>query len=98
MSDLLLIGPRKLVEPLGGTGIDIQACDSSLQGCEIIKSAAHSIIFMTERLAAEMQEEIDAAEKKGRNIVLLPDHRGTTGFYKDRLNDLIRQATGASKI
>ncbi len=98
MSDVLLIGPKKLVESLSFCGIDIQACDSALQGCKIIKSATHPIIFMTERLAVEMREEIEMAEKKGSNIVLLPDHRGTTGFYKDMLNDLIRKATGAAKV
>jgi vacuolar-type H+-ATPase subunit F/Vma7 len=98
MSDILLIGPRKLVTPLSFCGIDVAACDSGRAGCEMIEAAIHPVIFMTERLAAEMPEAIAAAEKKGQNVVLLPDHRGTTGFYKEKLEELIKKATGASKI
>ena len=98
MSDILLMGPKKLVDPLSFCGIDIEACDSGVAGCEMIRNAAHPIVFVTERLAKEMVEELTAAEKRGQNIVLLPDHRGTTGFYKEKLEELIKKATGASKI
>jgi len=98
MSDILLIGPKKMVEPLAACGIDIQACGSRAQGCEIIGKTVHPIIFITERLAFELPEEIRSAEEKGANIVVLPDHRGSTGYYQERLSHLIKRATGAAKV
>ena len=98
MSDILLVGPKKMVEPLAACGIDVLACDSRRQGCEIIGQTVHPIVFITERLAFELQAEITSAEEKGDNIVVLPDHRGTTGYYQDLLGQLIKRATGAAKI
>jgi hypothetical protein len=57
---------------------------------------AHAIVFLNERYAGELQAEIDDAEDKGLNVLLLPDHRGSTGLYREMLQALIRKATGAN--
>jgi len=102
MSKIALLGPKYLVAPLAAAGIDVAACESESHGCkmlgEFLSGGEHAIIFITESLAVEMQKEIEAAEKEGANIVSLPDHRGSIGFFKERLENLIKKATGAAQI
>ena len=101
MSKITLIGQDYLVAPLAATGIDVFACASARQGCErltqVIKNKDHSIIFITESIAQDFMPEIEAAEKEEVNIVLLPDHKGSLGLFRERLRGLINKAAGAAK-
>ena len=102
MSKIAFLGPNHLVAPLSATGIDVAACETGKHGCEMLKKLTiqgeHSIIFITERLGAAIREEIESAEKKDINIVLLPDHRGSIGLFREMFIGLIRKATGALKL
>lgn len=93
MSKIALLGPAYLTEPLKACGIDAVACDSGPAGCAHLKSILekreHAVVFITERLARDFSEEILAAEEKDLNIVLLPDHHGSLGMYKEKLKGLI---------
>jgi vacuolar-type H+-ATPase subunit F/Vma7 len=94
-----LIGPEALVRPLGLAGIDVFGCDSAESSCQALSKAAASgkygMIFITENLAEEIKGEVAAAESAGANLVFLPDHRGSSGFFKEFLHDLLKKATGA---
>jgi len=98
---IALVGPKYLVNPLSACGIDVAACETEKHGSEILKDLVlrgeHRIIFIIERLAVELKEEIEAAEKKDINIVLVPDHRGSVGLFREILEGLIKKATGALK-
>lgn len=102
MSKIALLGPKYLINPLSAAGIDVMACDSGKLGSEILRKLVsqgeHAIIFIAERLAVELKEDIETAEKKDMNIVLLPDHRGSIGLFQETLESLIRKATGALKV
>lgn len=102
MSKIALLGPRLMVHPFRATGIEVFACDSSRQSrktlAELTGRGEHVIIFMIERYAGELVEDIAAAEEKGLNILLLPDHRGSIGLYKEMLDGLIKKAAGAVKV
>ena len=90
---IAFLGPKEISEPLAASGIDIFPCDSVSHTCEklevLLGKREHGIIFITERLAAEMPEMIKEAEKKEINVVLLPDHRGSIGLFKELAEGLI---------
>jgi vacuolar-type H+-ATPase subunit F/Vma7 len=91
MPKIALIGPRPLVAPLAAAGIDVFTDFKA-----IADSGDYPLIFVTEREAAELKEEIATAEERGSNVVLLPDGRGSTGAVREELDRLIKQATGAT--
>lgn len=99
MSKIALLGPKFMFSALAAAGVDVFSCDSTLQSrqrlAELADRGEHEIIFMDERYSSELRAEIEAAEEKGLNIVLLPDHRGSTGLFREMLHELIRKATGA---
>jgi vacuolar-type H+-ATPase subunit F/Vma7 len=102
MSDrAAIIGPCQMVQPLRNSGIDVFGCDSALKAQDTLEKVhgmnKYSVIFMTERMAEECLGKVAELEEKV-NIVLIPDHRGSTGMFKKRLDDLIRQATGALNV
>jgi vacuolar-type H+-ATPase subunit F/Vma7 len=100
MSKLALIGPRALVRPLAAAGVDVFPADSTPEGQQALATISaqgeHEIVLLTERYAPDLQAEIAAAEAGGLNILLLPDHRGSTGLYREQLDQLVRKATGAA--
>jgi|GEM_PF-3371939 len=102
MYKIAFLGPRPLVEPLWASGLEIAPCETAFQAKkalqDFLQKGDYVLIFITERLAAEMLEEIEVAEEKGINILTLPDHRGSSGFFKERLDQLIKKATGALKV
>ncbi|MBU0630109.1 MAG: hypothetical protein KKC80_04225 [Candidatus Margulisbacteria bacterium] len=93
MSKIAFLGPKEIVTPLAASGIDIFPCDSVSHSCQnlsaLLHKKEHSIIFVTERLAAEIPETIKEAEKKEINVVLLPDHRGSIGLFKELAEGLL---------
>ena len=101
MSNIAFIGPCQMVSPLKLSGIDVFGCETTSNLSELLgtlySSKKYEVIFITERMAIECQDKIKELENK-INIVLLPDHKGSTGFFKEKLNNLIKQATGAVNI
>lgn len=102
MSKLALLGPKFIVGPLSAAGVEVFPCDSTRQSRETLAKLTaqqeHAIIFMIERYARELVEDIETAEEKGLNVLLLPDHRGSIGLFKEMLENLIKKATGASNL
>lgn len=102
MSKMALLGPKFIVSPLSASGIEVFPCDSTLQSrqklAELAEQQEHGIVFMIERYATELKSEIEEAEEKGLNILLLPDHRGSIGLFQEMLHNLIKKATGAAQI
>jgi len=95
MSKIALIGPAQMVAPLSGLGIWAFGCDTGAQAEKTLNDLKDfSLVFLTERLALDCSETVEALQDK-INIVLVPDHRGSTGLFKDKLERLIREATGA---
>jgi len=98
MFKIAFIGPTQMVSPLWTSGVDVYGCDSPLEAdnalSKIYSSKEYGLIFITEKLGLEIKEKISGIENK-INVVLLPDHNGSIGFFKERLQNLIKQATGA---
>ena len=93
MSRIALLGPKLMTGPLAGAGIDVFPCDSTMQSrhtlADLSSRGEHGIIFMIERYARELAADIAAAEEKGSNIMLLPDHRGSIGLHQEALKRII---------
>jgi len=87
-----------MVLPLKTSGITIFPCNNGVQAEEIFDkiylSKKFDVVFITEALAADVTEKITGLEDK-INIVLIPDHKGSIGLFKERLNGLIKHAIGA---
>ncbi|MFA5113850.1 MAG: V-type ATP synthase subunit F [Candidatus Margulisiibacteriota bacterium] len=100
MSRIALLGPKALVDPLAAAGIDVFPCDSTPESQRTLAALGaggrHEIVLLTERYAADLSPEIAAGEQQGLNILLIPDHRGSTGLYREQLDQLVRKATGAA--
>lgn len=79
MSKIALLGPVALVEPLRACGVDVFSDNFG----EVLARGRHELIFVTERLARELPEELAA------KVVLLPDHLGGLGLYQEKLKGLI---------
>lgn len=101
MSKIALIGPPQMVHPLSSLGLEVRGCDSGKHAQDALLSLAEkrefSIIFITERLAMDCPEAIESLKEK-INIILLPDNRGSVGLFSEKLEKLIREATGALKV
>lgn len=102
MLKIALLGPKFMVSPLSAAGVEVFPCDSTLQSRETLADLSargeHAVAFMIERYSLELKEEIEAAEEKGLNILLLPDHRGSIGLYREMLEGLMKKATGAAQL
>jgi len=101
MSKIALIGPPQMVNPLSSLGLEVHGCDSGRRAEEALlklkEKGDFSIIFITERLAMDCPETIESLQEK-INLILLPDNRGSVGLFKEKLEKLIREATGALKV
>lgn len=100
MYKIALIGHPFMVKALRNTGIDVFGCDNECNLEKILDNIVYSkeyaVAFITEKLAATCLEKISLLESK-LNIVLIPDHLGSTGLFKEKLDNLIKLATGTSK-
>lgn len=103
MHPIKMIGREDLVGPLKILGIQTYPAESETEAKKALALAAAgkepSLIFISERLAAGLQEEIGMLNKKaGINIVAIPDNRGSIGLESGRINDLIKNSIGAEII
>jgi len=95
MSNIALIGPSLVVDPLAASGIKVFGCDTGARARATLENIAseYPLIFMTEGLALECRDLIECLE-----VTILPDHKGSSGLFKEKIDKLIRSATGAASL
>jgi vacuolar-type H+-ATPase subunit F/Vma7 len=98
-----MIGPKYLVSPLALLGIEVYPADSEAQAKKALASLGSAneaaLIFISERIAVDLQAEIGALNKNPEiNVVLIPDNRGGVGLASGKINNLIRNSIGAEII
>jgi V/A-type H+-transporting ATPase subunit F len=103
MHKIKMIAPKYLVAPLAALGIETHAAESETEARSALESALGkkepALIFITERLAAGLQAEIEKMNQKpDTNIVLIPDNRGSTGLAAAQIHHLVRNSIGAEVI
>ncbi|MFH1347793.1 MAG: V-type ATP synthase subunit F [Candidatus Margulisiibacteriota bacterium] len=103
MYKIKMIAPKYLIAPLAILGIDTFAADSAASARAALEKAAGkkepALIFITERLADDLESEIAKINQKANmNVVLIPDNRGSTGLAASQLENLVRNSIGAEVI
>ncbi|OGC25026.1 hypothetical protein A2291_01765 [candidate division WOR-1 bacterium RIFOXYB2_FULL_42_35] len=103
MHKIKIIGPKYLVAPLALLGLEIHAADSEAEAKTALDSIASkkepALIFITERLAVDLQEEIDKLnEKAGLTVAMIPDNLGSSGLAAANIKKLVKNSIGADVI
>jgi len=103
MHKIKFIAPKHLIGPLAILGIETFPSESEADARLSLEQAAQkrepALIFITERLAVDLQPEIDKLNRKPDiNVVLIPDNRGTTGLASSQIDELVKNSIGAEVI
>ncbi len=103
MYKIKFIAPKYLIGPLKILGIETFPADSEAEAANALEAATTkkepALIFISERLAVDLQEKILELNKKADiNIVAIPDNRGSIGLEANRIQALIKNSIGAEVI
>ncbi|PIS28271.1 hypothetical protein COT42_08645 [Candidatus Saganbacteria bacterium CG08_land_8_20_14_0_20_45_16] len=103
MHKIKFIAPKYLIAPLALLGIESYPAESDTEAARQLEAIAQkrepALIFITERLAVDLKEEINKLNKKPDiNVVLIPDNRGTTNMASEQINCLVKNSIGAEVI
>lgn len=103
MHKIKIIAPNYLIKPLSILGIDTYPAESEPEARLALEEATGrkepALIFITERLAVDLQPEIDKINQKPDiNVVLIPDNRGSIGLSAANINRLVRNSIGAEVV
>jgi len=103
MYKIKIIAPKYLIAPLAILGIDPYPADSDAEARQALEKATEkrepALIFLSERLAGDLQEDIDKLNKKPDiNVVLIPDNKGSVGLAASQIQHLVRNSIGAEVV
>ena len=103
MYKIKFIAPKDIINPLSILGIETFPADNQVEAKDSLIKAAKkkepALIFITERLAQELQEEINKLNHRPDiNIVMIPDNRGTTGLAASQIDHLVKNSIGAEVV
>lgn len=103
MYSIKIIGPKYLIAPLAMLGIETYPADSKAEAKTCLEEATAkkegALIFITERLAVDLQAEIENLNQKPQlNITLIPDNRGSIGLSATQIHHLLKKSIGAEVI
>ena len=100
LTKIKIIAPKYIIAPLAILGLEIYPADSESAAAaalaKVAKKKEPALIFLSERLAADLKEEIAHLNRKPEiNIVMIPDNRGNIGLASSRIKDLVKNSIGA---
>lgn len=103
MYKIKIIAPKYLIAPLAILGIDTYPADSDAEARQALEKATAkrepALIFLSERLASDLQEEIDKLNKKpDMNVVMIPNNKGSVGLAAAQIEHLVRNSIGAEVV
>ncbi|KPJ66426.1 hypothetical protein AMJ44_08415 [candidate division WOR-1 bacterium DG_54_3] len=103
MHKIKIIAPKYLIRPLEILGIDTYPAESEPEARLALQEVGGknepALIFIVERLAIDLQPEIDNLNRRpDTNVVLIPDNRGSIGLSTTSINKLVRNSIGAEVI
>ena len=93
-----VMGDRDSIYGFASAGIDVIPADNGADGARILReiSESYAVIFITEKLAAEMTAEIDRyREKTTPAIIPIPGVTGNTGSGMANISRAVEKAVGA---
>jgi len=98
-SNIAVIGDRDSVLCFKAVGVsvfpaaDLEEARKTFQ--KLVRSD-YAVIFVTEQLAAGLDEEIQkVAFQPLPSVVLIPNSKGSLGFGSRRIRDVVKKAVGA---
>ena len=103
MYKVKMIGPKYLIGPLAILGIETFPAESEAEASTALESASAkkepALIFLTERLAADLRSQVEKLNRRPDiNVVLIPDNQGSTGLAASQIDKLVRNSIGAEVI
>ncbi len=103
MYKIKIIGPKYLIAPLAILGLEVLPAESESEARNALNKATAknepALIFITERLAADLQDEINRLNSKPNiNVVMLPDNKGSLGLASSQIEYLVKNSIGAEVV
>lgn len=99
MAKIAVIGDRDSVLGFRALGLEVHTVEDSTEARHLLRKAAEegcAVVFLTEALAAPLQEEIDRyKEALTPAIVLIPGKGGSLGLGETALHNAVERAVGA---
>ena len=99
MAKIAVIGDRDSVLGFRALGLEVHTVEESTEARHLLRKAAEegcAAVFLTEALAAPLQEEIDRyKEALTPAIVLIPGQGGSLGLGETALHNAVERAVGA---
>lgn len=93
-----VMGDRDSIYGFASAGVSVYPADNAAEGTKILRSIAddHAVIFITEKLAAEMDAEISRyRERTVPAIIPIPGITGNTGLGMKNVSRSVEQAVGS---
>lgn len=93
-----VMGDRDSIYGFSSAGVAVFPVDDAAQGTKLLKRMAeeYAVIFITERLAGEMDAEIQKyREKTVPAIIPIPGISGNTGIGMRNVSKSVEQAVGS---
>lgn len=94
-----IIGDRESVVGFRAVGIDAFPCKTGEEAAKALRNMAendYGIIYITEELAAEIEEEIDRyKDEMLPAVIALPGRKGPTGDGMRNVSKAVERAVGA---
>jgi V/A-type H+-transporting ATPase subunit F len=98
-SNMAVIGDRDSVLPFKAVGmkvVPVADAQEAAQAFDNLVNAKYVVIFITERVAVEIGERIEAiALETLPSVVLIPDNRGSLGLATEKVRQTVSKAIGA---
>ncbi len=98
-SNMAVIGDRDSILPFRAVGMKVMPvadAQEAAQAFDSLVNAKYVVIFVTERVAVEIGERIEAiALKTLPSVVLIPDNRGSLGLATEKVRQIVSKAIGA---
>lgn len=96
--NLGVVGDKDSILPFKIIGFSVFACSTANEARETIDRLAeenYGIIYLTEALAEQIPETIKRYDAKlTPAIILIPNHSGSLGIGKQRIQDNVEKAVG----
>jgi vacuolar-type H+-ATPase subunit F/Vma7 len=90
-----VIGDRDVVfafSSLGFSGFEVENREKGLKA--LSSSSNLKVIFVEEKIARELKDEIDSLKREGKVFIEIPGIRGSTGYTKKRIKRMVVNAVG----
>ena len=98
MYKLGVIGDKDSVYGFSSVGLSVFFADTPAEGVKLLRAAAddYAVIFITEKLASQMQAELARYKESIRPAVIpIPGVTGNTGMGMKNISSFVEQAVGS---